>query len=141
MAGDFFLTAVDGRAGALPPGVCTIVSAAALRGVGRLLSGIGDSGTLMRGRFSMPVFTSRIIWVRTGLSSESTRASRAFTNSVRSGKRSSGFFSSMRMIVSARFFGRSARFTVIGVGASIRCPFITVMIDSPSNGVWPVSIS
>ena len=57
------------------------------------------------------------------------------------GQRRAGSFSNIRMTAAARLGGQSGRSSVTGRAGSLKCAYITDMIDSPWNGSLPVSIS
>ena len=57
------------------------------------------------------------------------------------GQRARGSFSNIRMTPAPRLGGQSGRSSVTGRGRSLKCAYMTDMVDSPSNGSLPVSIS
>src|SRR3989475_7073005 len=63
------------------------------------------------------------------------------TRSSMLGQRRAGSFSNIRMTAAARLGGQSGRSSVTGRAGSLKCAYITDMIDSPWNGSLAVSIS
>src|SRR6266576_3250770 len=88
-----------------------------------------------------PAFASVIISPRTGSSCRSDGRPHTATTSSMAGQRRSGSFSSIRMTPAPRLGGQSGRSSVTGRGRSLKCAYITAMVESPRNGSRPVSIS
>src|SRR3989442_1141420 len=88
-----------------------------------------------------PAFASVIISPRTGSSCRSDGRPHTATTSSMPGQRRAGSFSSIRMTPAPRLGGQSGRSSATGRGRSLKCAYITAMVESLLNGSRPVSIS